>query len=69
MQYSIGDLVYLKVCNGRSKMDKRWVGPYTVIRKTGRQHYVLQNESTHVTDRAHVSQLQPATQRKSFNTN
>ena len=63
IQYSVGDLVYLKVCNGRSKMDQRWIGPYRVIKKTGRQHYVLQNEIIRSTDRAHVTQLQPASQR------
>ena len=57
--YSIGDMVYLKVCKVKNKMDKKWIGPYKVIEKTGKQHYILQNTSSLVTDRAHVAQLRP----------
>lgn len=61
--YSVGDLVFLKVCSGRTKLGQRWVGPYRIIKKTGRQNYVLENETTRATDRAHVTQLRPVTQR------
>ncbi|CAF2908943.1 unnamed protein product [Rotaria sp. Silwood2] len=46
MSYSIGDLVFLKVCVGRTKLGERWIGPCQVTNKTGEQSYFVQDKET-----------------------
>ncbi|CAM4981895.1 unnamed protein product [Rotaria socialis] len=63
MSYSIGDLVFLKVCDNRTKLDERWIGPCQVINKTGEQNYFVQDNDTGKSTWAHISQLQPVMER------
>lgn len=62
--YNIGDLVYVKVCANRHKLDERWLGPFEVIQRYGDQHYLVSEQGTARTDRCHVSQLRPVVERK-----
>ncbi|CAF4620685.1 unnamed protein product, partial [Didymodactylos carnosus] len=64
ISYSIGDLVFLKVCANRTKLDERWIGPCRVINRTGEQNYMVEDTETGKTTMAHISQLQPAVQRR-----
>jgi len=61
--YTVGDLVFVKVCAGRTKLDERWSGPYSITDKIGDQTYILQDDETGRMDRAHVCQLQPVVSR------
>jgi hypothetical protein len=61
--YSIGDLVFLKVCANRTKLDERWIGPCSVIGKRGEQNYLVEDMETGKATWAHISQLQPAVTR------
>lgn len=61
--YCVGDLVFLEVCAGRTKLDARRLGPCTVIQTAGQQHYLVQDNHTGRTDWAHVSQLYPVVER------
>ena len=63
ISYSVGDLVFVKVCTGRSKLDQRWVGPSRVICKKGDQNYVVIDSNTGRTNCVHVGQLQLAVER------
>ena len=64
MSYSIGDLVFLKVRANRTKLDERWIGPCQVIKKTGEQNYLVEDNETGKTTWAHISQLQPVMERR-----
>ncbi|CAF5122331.1 unnamed protein product, partial [Rotaria sp. Silwood1] len=63
MSYSIGDLVFLKVCASRTKLGERWIGPCQVTNKTGEQSYFVQDKETGKSTWAHISQLQPVMER------
>ncbi len=62
--YAIGDLVFLKVRANRTKLDERWIGPCQVIKKTGEQNYLVEDNETGKTTWAHISQLQPVMERR-----
>jgi len=62
--YKIGDLVYVKVCADRHKLDERWVGPFEILQRHGDQHYIVGEQGTARTDRCHVSQLRPVLERQ-----
>jgi ABC-type siderophore export system fused ATPase/permease subunit len=64
MSYAIGDLVFLKVRANRTKLDERWIGPCQVIKKTGEQTYLVEDNVTGKTTWAHISQLQPVMERR-----
>jgi hypothetical protein len=64
MSYAIGDLVFLKVRANRTKLDERWIGPCQVIKKTGEQNYLVEDNETGKTTWAHISQLQPVMERR-----
>ena len=55
----IGDLVYVQVHTGHSKLDVRRFGPCTIIQTSGQQHYLVRNNITGQSDWCHVSQLYP----------
>jgi transposase InsO family protein len=61
--YAIGDLVYVALPVGRTKLDCRRVGPCSVLRTAGAQTYFIRNTITGRTQWAHVNQLQPVTVR------
>ena len=61
--YHIGDLVYVQVHTGRSKLDARRFGPCTIIQTSGQQHYLVRNNLSGQADWCHVNQLYPITQR------
>jgi hypothetical protein len=63
--YNIGDLVYVKVCTNRHKLDERYLGPFQIIQQHGDQNYVVGQQGTLRTDRYHVSQLRPVVERLS----
>jgi hypothetical protein len=63
IHYSAGDLVFVKICANRTKLDERWTGPCRVIRSKGEQNYLLEDTESGKTDWAHVSQLQPVIHR------
>ena len=63
IHYAVDDLVFIKVCSNRSKLDKRWTGPCRIITRTGEQHYQVQNDETGKTTWAHVNQLLPVVAR------
>ena len=63
ISYSVGDLVFVKVCTSRSKLDQRWVGPSRVVCKKGDQTYVVKDANTGRTNCVHVGQLQLAVER------
>ncbi|CAF3459862.1 unnamed protein product [Rotaria socialis] len=48
LSYSIGDLVFLKVCANRTKLDERRIRPCQMINKTGEQNYFVQNNETKI---------------------
>ena len=64
MSYAIGDLVFLKVCANRTKLDERWMGPCQVIKTSGEQTYLVEDNETRKSAWAHISQLQPAMERR-----
>ena len=66
ISFDIGDLVFLKVCANRTKLDERWIGPCRVINKNGEQSYVVQDDTTGRTTTAHVNQLQPVLKRRAW---
>ena len=57
--YAVGDMVYVALPPGRTKLDSRRVGPYTVLRLSGDQTYFIRDSITGRTQWAHVNQLQP----------
>lgn len=59
ISYRKGDLVYVRVMTGRSKLDTRQRGPCTVIKVTGNQNYLVRDDLTGQTDWCHVNQLFP----------
>ncbi|CAF2848289.1 unnamed protein product [Rotaria sp. Silwood2] len=59
VSYRIGDLVYLQISAGRSKLDVRRIGPCTIIDTSGQQNYLVKNNLTGQTDWCHVNQLYP----------
>jgi hypothetical protein len=61
--YSIGDLVWVKVYTGRSKLDERYAGPFTVTALQGDQTYLVEDKQHSLRDWAHVNQLRPVYQR------
>ncbi|CAF1310430.1 unnamed protein product [Adineta ricciae] len=61
--YDLGDLVFLKVCTSRQKLDERWTGPWQVIDKKGEQHYLIQLDGEEKTTWAHINQLKPLVER------
>ena len=61
--YGLGDLVFLKVCTNRHKLDARWTGPGQVIDKKGEQHYLIQLDGDGKTTWAHINQLKPLVER------
>lgn len=64
VSYAIGDLVFLKVCANRTKLDERWMGPCQVIKTSGEQTYLVEDNETRKSAWAHISQLQPAMERR-----
>lgn len=62
--YATDDLVYLKVCGNRTKLDQRWAGPYRVIVKKGKHNYLVEDQESGKTVSAHTSQLQSAVERR-----
>ncbi|CAF4669025.1 unnamed protein product, partial [Rotaria socialis] len=46
MSYCIGDLVFLKVCANRTKLDERWIGPCQMINNTDEQKNFVQNNES-----------------------
>ena len=63
ISYSIDDLVFLKVCVNRTKLDKRWIGPCRVINRRGEQNYLVEDNESEKVTWAHVSQLKPVVER------
>ena len=53
----IGDLVYVQVPIGRSKLDVCRFGPCTIIQTSGQQHYLVRNNLTGQSDWCRVGQL------------
>lgn len=66
LSYRIGDLVYVQVHTGRSKLDARYRGPCTIRGKSGQQHYLVHDDQFGTSTWCHVSQLLPAVTRQSF---
>ena len=65
ISYATGDLVYLKVCGNRTKLDQRWAGPYCVIVKKGKHSYLVEDRESGKTVWAHTNQLQLVVERRS----
>lgn len=63
MSYRKGDLVYVSIAQGRSKLDPRRQGPYSIIETSGQQHYLVKDDNTGRTDWCHVNQLSPVAHR------
>lgn len=63
ISYQKGDLVYVQVHTGRSKLDARKRGPCTVIDISGQQTYLIKDNITGQTDWCHVNQLFPVVSR------
>ena len=63
--YQIGDLVYVAVMSGRTKLDSRRLGPCSVVKVSGTQTYFIRDTLTGHTQWAHVNQLQPVIPRHS----
>ncbi|CAF3004538.1 unnamed protein product [Rotaria sp. Silwood2] len=61
--YQIGDLVYVHIPAGRSKLDARRLGPCIIIDTSGQQHYLVKNNLTGLTNWYHVNQLHPVVKR------
>ena len=57
-------LVFLKVRANRTKFDERCIGLCQVIKKTGEQNYLVEDNETGKTTWAHISQLQPVMERR-----
>lgn len=68
MHHRIGDLVYVSVADGQSKLDPRHNGLYTVIETSGQQHYLVRGNDRDQTDWCHVNQLRPSVRRSSIYT-
>jgi hypothetical protein len=66
ISYHIGELVYVQIPTGRSKLDARRLGPYTIIDTSGTQHYLVKDNVTNRADWRHVSQLYPITKRHQY---
>ena len=66
ISYGIGDLVYVQLKGGRSKLEARRLGPCTVVKTSGQQQYLVRDDLTNRTDWCHVNQLSPAIERQHY---
>ncbi|CAF1497794.1 unnamed protein product [Adineta ricciae] len=63
--YHVGDLIYVHVTGGRTKLTSRRSGPYPILDISGTQNYLVQDPSSGYTWWYHVSQLHPFIERLS----
>lgn len=60
VEFSIGDPVFYKNNQKKSKLDARWVPYHRVIEKTGPASYVIKNQLTGTTSKVHAEMLRLA---------
>ncbi|CAF1480231.1 unnamed protein product [Adineta ricciae] len=53
--YSVGDRVYLNVATGRTKLDARRSGPYTILDISGTQTYLVHDPSSGYSSWCHIN--------------
>jgi len=57
-EFKIGELVwYLRPHSLTAKLESRWVGPYTILSKTGLHSYEIQRVGKKISKSAHETQL------------
>ena len=67
IEYKVGDPVYLKNHNRTNKLDALWLPHYRIIVKKGKSSYIIQNQVTGRTRRAHVAHLHLASSEEAWN--
>jgi hypothetical protein len=61
--FNVGDLVYIKVCGDRTKMDSRYEGPFNITKKIGRQTFLVEDKVNNRHVEVHSNQMRPAIDR------
>jgi hypothetical protein len=59
--YQVGDLVWIKVLTGRSKLDARYTGPVRIIQVLTPVSFIVQNDADHQFQ-VHSSSIKPVYQ-------
>ena len=57
VDFKIGDHVYYKNFNRKTKLDKKWLAHYIIIEQKSPVSFIIKNQLTNKTTKAHASQL------------
>ena len=57
--YTQGDLIWVKVLSGRTKLDSRFHGPFIIIEKITDVKYIIEHAEEHYRQEEHVNNFIP----------